>query len=177
MWQLPTNSTFEVAKPSNWQDDEASKRLFGIELNHHKTPIEAACAVFKDDTSKALWASQHWLTDPVVLAAKGEHNQREQAKLLDRDELSHRLLIFAEEKDPTGRFYISEGKDRLKAYELYAKVNGFIDKPENPNGPSIINEMKVIFVKPANENQKTIEHEEQQPVNSLPVNLKLVSAS
>lgn len=175
MWQLPSDTTFEVLPPSNWQNDEASKRLFGIELNHHKTPFEAACAVFKDDTSKALWASQNWLFDPIVIEAKSAYNLAQPAKLLDREALSHRLLTFAEEKDPTGRFYISEGKDRLKAYEIYAKINGFIDKPTD-NLPSIINEMKLIFVKPANENQKTIEHEEQS-VSSLPVNLKLVSAS
>ena len=180
MWQLPSNAVFEVPTDA-WRDDEASKRLFGIELNNHKTPFEAACAVFKTDTNKALWASQNWPTDPIVVGAKSAYNPVETVKLLDKEGLALKLLTFADEKDPTGRFYISEAKDRLKALELYAKVQGFTDKVEVSPNANVNNFIKLLFVKPDNENHKEetiIEHinvptEEIKPLN---VNLKLVSA-
>ena len=174
----PPSNWLKVAENSDWQKDEARKKLFGIELTQHPTAFEAACAIFKD-TTQALWVSQNWLNDPTVLASKSAYNQATNLELLDKQGLSRKLLDFAEEKDLTGRFYISEAKDRLAALKLYAEVQGYIGKVDiNPTLNNTTNNiMKIMFVKPEhkNDNQKTIEHSiEEQPKLKLPI--KLVSS-
>ncbi len=180
------NNIFEVkplrawgqVDPQAWRHDVEKKKAFGAALAKHEQPFQAACAVFSD-TGQALWVSQNWLVDPVVIAAKAEQIKQE-TKLLDKEALSYKLLKFAEEKDPSGRFFTCDHKDRINYLKLYAEIQGYIGKVDiNASTNNFTNNtMKIVFVKPENDNkeieQKTIEQEAEIP--KLPLNIKLVSA-
>jgi hypothetical protein len=170
--QLPWQS-----KPL-WADDEARKKLFGAELANHEKPFDAACIIF-EKTTDALWAANNWLTDPIVLTAKNAHQSATNLNLLDKDALAHKLLKFAEEKDRTGQFYIVDAKDRLAALRLYAEIQGYIGKVDLHSTQNFINAMTIKFVKPENNNIKTIDEpivEKKDNVHPLPLNIKLVSS-
>lgn len=164
----------------DWKHDEALKRAFGAELLRHQKPFQAALALIAD-TGHALWASVHWLADPIVLAAKeAAHNANAGANFLDKDALAATLLKFAEEKDPTQRFYVVEAKDRLAAYKLYAEIQGFIGNKIDINASTntINNVMQIKFVKPEKTQETIVEasSDDNQAEAKLPINLKLVSA-
>lgn len=165
-----------------WRSDENLKRLFGIALaKSPRNAFEAALEVFPTETNHALWASWNWLADPLVVATKDAYAQNIELneKLLDKSQLSARLLKFAEEKDPTGRFYILEGKDRLAAFKLYAEVQGFIGKIaiDASTNNFTNNELKITLVKPQKIEEVVTTVIEQEPeAVTLPVNLKLVNS-
>lgn len=159
----------------DWQQDEDLKRQFAAQLPLHDDAFNAALAVI-GDTGKALWAAKYWANDPIVLAAKAVQRSEE---FLDKAALSARLLKFAEEKDPSQRFYVVEAKDRLAAYKLYAEIQGFIGNKIDINASTntINNLMQIKFVRPEKVEQvKTIETAIEQQEEKLPLNLKLVSA-
>lgn len=171
----------EVNKPA-WHDDEEKKKLFGIELGREPRPFIAACEVFKNDTTAALWASINWITDPVVIAAKDLYLKvvEDEENLLDKKQLSLRLLAFAEERDQSGRFYVHDGKDRLAALKLYAEVQGYIGKLsiDNSTHNFTSNEMRIILVAANNDNKEipVIEasaNGEPEEID-IPFNIKLV---
>lgn len=165
MFQRPTGS-FEC-KPNpwvaqsvladvgvnSWRDDTDKKRLFAQFLPKYPTPFDAALAVFGADTGAALWASVHWLADPIVLAVKAEA-VKAPAKILDKDQLCNKLLNISEEKSPQG-YYLIEPKDRIACIKLYAEIQGYIGKAETTNFNNFANNnLKVVFVKPDNDHQK-----------------------
>jgi hypothetical protein len=182
---------FEVERPDNrpksaWKAPEPSienadekKHLFGLALAKYP-PFKAACEVFGEDTNTAVWVSQYWLTDPTVVAAKDKYLEvADNSKtLLDKDELARKLLVMADEKNANNTFYLLDGKDRLKALELYAKVKGYTDSKVDPTVTNFIhNQMTIKLVEPEKKEQKakTIDHNE--PIvnpNSTPLKLKLV---
>ena len=86
----------------------------------------------------------------------------------------------SEEKSASGSFYILEGKDRLKALELYAKIQGYLDSKDNTKNNFIHNQMIVKFVKPdvkevgsreISSNAKIIDNE-----GIVPLKVKLISS-
>ncbi len=163
-----------------WRSDEELKRAFGIALAKHPKPFEAALTVFPNDANAALWASHHWLHDPLVVAARDTYAQNIElsSKTLDKDQLAARLLQFAEEKDVSGRFYICEAKDRLAAFKLYAEVQGFIGKIIDASTNNFTNnELKLVLI-PAPEKETKVIEVEQEEVSApvLPLNLKLVNS-
>ena len=164
-------------KPS-WADDEAKKKLYGIELVKHDTPFQAACEIF-EDTSHALWASHHWIYDPVVIASKDAYSEAINLKLLDREQLARKLLDFANEKAPNG-FPTVDAKDRLAAYKLYAEVQGFIGKVELNNSTNNYYDnrtMAIRLVKPNNDNKLIEASAEEQSAELKPIaGIKLVSS-
>ncbi len=164
-----------------WRSDDSLKKLFGMALAKHPKPFEAALTVFPDDTNAALWASIHWLADPLVVATKDTYAQNIELseKILDKDALAARLLQFAEENDVSGRFYICEAKDRLAALKLYAEIQGFIGKIaiDASTNHFTNNELKLVLVPAPEKETKVIEAEPEEisaPV--LPLNLKLVNS-
>lgn len=161
--------------------DEAKKRLFGIELSKGLKPFDAALAICGEDTADAVYISVNWLNDPIVIASRDIYSKTiaQSEGLLDKDQFAARLLSLSED-------WALEGKDRLKALELYAKVQGFIDKPGD-NSTKIFNNngITIKVVKP-NIEEKTIDISEKEiasqasPVvqnddKALPIKLKLVS--
>lgn len=169
--------TVQAIKPAANRYDESKKQLFGIELaKGHPSPFVAACTVFKEDTGAALWASQNWINDPVVIASTDAYKKTlaNQIELLDKEGLARRLLAFSEAKLPNGAL-ANEGKDILAAYKLYAEILSFKSEAPIINN-NAINEIKVVFVKPTSkEPEKVIEAVEEPTHIDLPPNIKLVS--
>lgn len=172
-WPKPV----EAPKPS-WADDEARKKLFGVELAKHDTAFQAACAMF-EDTSQALWASHHWINDPIVLASKDLYNEAINSNLLDKDALAIKLLKFSDEKGPNG-YPTIDAKDRLAALRLYAEIRGYIGKVEIPANNTYNDNrvMKILLVKPDNQNNKIVDAKatQDQPELQPITGIKLVSA-
>ena len=169
-FRLPDIMSFE--KPSQAlkpliENETELKKAFGSQLGLGKQSFDAACEVCGSNTAQALYISQHWLNDPVVLAAKEifiktVHNSN---TLLDAEELAAKLLQMANEKNASNTFYLLEGKDRLKALELYAKVRGF-DKSVAPTTNITFKQMVVKFVEPKKE-EKIIDQLPDNEANEL----------
>ena len=180
-WAKPDIEPAKAPEPA-WRADEGLKKLFGIALAKHEKPFSAALDVFPDDTNAALWASYHWVNDPVVVASKDAYAQNIELseKLLDKEQLAAKLIKFAEEKDASGRFYICEAKDRLAAYKLFAEIQGFIGKIaiDASTNNFTNNELKITLVKPEIQEKITAKVIEAEPdlEDALPINLKLVNS-
>lgn len=184
MYHIP--DVFEVEKPkSAWKtpepvipNAEEKKHLFGIELAKC-TPFEAACNIFGDDTNTAVWVSQNWLNDPIVVASKDKYLEAADTSqtLLDKSQLGRKLLTMAEEKNASNTFYLLDGKDRLKALELYSKIMGYSnDKPDPSINNFVHNQMTIKLVSAEKEPKaKTIDNEDTSNLNiKSPIKLKLV---
>lgn len=181
MINWPPKGCFEISRPYDWHSDDEKKRAFGVALSKFAVPFEAACQVFQSDTAAALWASLNWLNDPVVLAAKDLYAKEliVPTKLLDKEQLAAKVLAFYDEKDPSGKFFAVESKERLAALALYAKICGYVDKIDINNSTNFTNNsMKITLVKANNENKpQTIEasaNDDQIIDNPLPMRIKLV---
>ena len=109
-----------------YRTDFVKKTEFGQLLKSGLEPFAAATRLFGTDVNAALWVSQNWINDPVV--AQSPDIEEKSLKLLDKEALAAKVLAFADEKDITGRFYVNESPERLKALELYAKIAGHIVK-------------------------------------------------
>jgi hypothetical protein len=150
-------------------EDEA-KKMFGIELaKDHKNAFEAACTAFgPSHTRFALWASQNWINDPVVIASRDLYYKTlELAKpQLDKHQLLAKVLKLAEERNRDNTHYLAAVEDRIKAYKLYAEIAGYVgNKVEinnNNNNITQNNEMKIVFIKP----QSSEQIEEIKTINS-----------
>lgn len=177
-WQTP--SPAQIARP-DFADDEAKKKLFGIELAKAETPLNAAKSFFNDD-AHAMWAIKNWLNDPVVVASKDVYLKTldDKETLLDKEGLAALLLRTSQEKTPNG-FYQLEAKERINALRLYADIMGFTKPLIDMSKKTFnYNEMRVTFVEPSNENDApkvsnapVIDHGEIQNSNDG-VKIKLV---
>jgi len=187
MFTLP--DTFEVEPPkpkSAWNipepvinDADEKKRLFGIGLAK-TSPFKSACEIFKDDTNTALWVSHNWVNDPIVVAAKDKYLEAadKSQELLDKEQFARMLLNMASEKNASQTVHILDGKDRLKALELYAKVTGLIDTKSDPllTQNFVHNSMTIKLVEPPSK-EKTITIDDNEVENkntNSPLKLKLV---
>lgn len=179
-WSLP------VALPSvtndAWQADDSLKKQFGVELA--KLPgnaFGAACKVF-DDTSRALWASQNWLTDPVAIAARDAYTKTVETefKFLDKSQFSVKVLDLAD------NIYV-DAKDRVAALKLYAEIQGWVGKiaiDASNNTTNIENNeltIKLVRADPPKEQPKIInnlpdDNEDTLLEDDEEIKLKLVSA-
>jgi len=176
----PSGWGISVSKPEI-ENELEKKKLFGIELaKDHANAFEAAIATFGDNTGLALWVSSNWLSDPEVIASRDLYANTVgvKSKLLDKNQTSVELLKIAQDK-VHGR-YTAEARDRLKALELYAKLQGFLnDALINNSNTFVNNELKVVFVKPqSKEESKQIDvtpTEIQEP--TTPINIKLVKSA
>lgn len=169
------SETTESFKPVISNELEV-KQKFGLALGKGKNPFDAALEATDNNTNISLWVSQRWLTDPIVLEFK-EKTVVNSNPLLDADQLAAKLLQMSVEKDRSNNFYILEGKDRLKALELYAKVRGF-DKSNTSTNNITFKQINVRLIEPIKKEQ--VQHseinEEQIINNKLPTpKLKLVS--
>lgn len=186
MHRIP--DVFEVERPkSAWKAPEPiienaaeKKHLFGLALAKFP-PFKAACEVFGEDTNTAVWVSQHWWNDPIVVAAKDKYLEAAQVSqtLLDKEQLARKFLVMAEEKNANNTFYLLDGKDRLKALELYAQIMGYKDSKSEMPVNFIHNSMTIKLVEPKKEQKtKTIDDNNNEeitnPNSSTPLKLKLV---
>lgn len=145
-----TKSTATAIPAPQIDNAEVKKKAFGIELAKGIQPFQAACTICGQDTQQALWITANWLNDPEVIAARDVYKKGVDTSgtLLDNEQLASRLLQMAEERNSSGTFYILDGKDRLKALELYAKVRGFTDNKDIQPNQFIHNQMVIKFVEP-----------------------------
>jgi hypothetical protein len=152
-WQIET--PVQAREPA-WKSDEDFKRRFGIELAKAEKPFDAACLLCGEDTSKALWISFHWLSDPIVVASKDAYVRTLALSTapLDKDQLAAKVLALADEKvlNPrTGmQVPLNEAKDRIAAFKLYSEIMGYTGKVEVDASTKtfINNELKIKFVRP-----------------------------
>lgn len=166
------------------ENEMEKKKLFGTALGQGKNPFEAALSACGDNTNQALYISQRWLNDPVVVASKDLYLKTvyNADELLDADQLAAKLLEMAEERNANNTFYMLEGKDRLAALKLYAEVKGIIGKTavDQSTKNFTYNSMKVTFVSPDKKDDKIIDQSpnEEKLLNTKlpPLKLKLVSA-
>ncbi len=184
-WGAPAitvNNEKSIDRPAfiAFQITDELKKSFGIELAKASDAFKAACLICGDDNSKALWLMQNYSNDPVVVASKDLYLKAAQNSdvLLDKDQLAARLLKMAEEKTANNAFYILDGKDRLKALELYAEVRGFTGKLaiDASTKNFTYQQIAVKFVKPETKEPIIIDNNENQILNNKsPLKLKLVS--
>lgn len=159
------------------ENEIEKKKLFGIELaKNHPNVFEAALAALENNTTHALWAANNWQNDTIVIASRDLYANTlgVKSKLLDKEQLALKLLNVAEEK-LHGR-YLVEAKDRLKALELYCKLQGFLnDTPVSTNNN--LTEIKIVLVKPQKEETKTIDVVPTNIEPISPVSIKLVKSA
>lgn len=185
MWQIP--DTFEVQRPKKSvipvptiNNEQEKKKLFGVELAKTNQAFQAAQNICGDNTSEALWISTNWLNDPEVIAAKDIYlkSLEQSTSLLDKEETAARLLEMSEEMNLSRTFYVLDGKDRLKALELYAKIRGYLDSKADTSMNFIHNQMVVKFVKPDVKEEKLIKNIDNNDFKSVdnisPLKIKLV---
>ncbi len=185
-WQ---NGAIQQAPKPAYQDDENLKKQFGIELAKATNSFDAALKLFPDDTSKSLWISYHWITDPIVIAARDVYLKTMELSSvpLDREQLAAKVLALSEEKILSPKFGCMvptiEAKDRIAALKLYSEILGYTGKVEIDNSTkTIINELTVKLVRPEAKaasiiNQAPNIKSEILNENPSPITLKLVSGN
>lgn len=174
-WHIPPTPV-EQPKPA-WYADEAKKIAFGTRLGKGDKPLDAALFVFDNRMADGLWACSNWVRDPLVVETR--ESVENQINLLDKDQLSAKLLKIAEERNAQG-YPIHDAKDRATFYKLYAEIQGFVGKVNIDASQKTFNNnsMQITLVEAEPEKEiatKVIEHVELEPLeNALQVDLKLV---
>ena len=167
----------------DWRNDPELKKAFGLALLNASTAFEAACKVFDKETNKALFAAANWVNDPIVLAAKEANTKIDETeKLIDKEQFCLTLLQFSREKITYNgnEIYAAEAKDRLKALELYAKAQGFINEKTTEIHNSNVQQNRFIeiqFVEPEKKpDVKVIENTPVEEIEEVDLisNLKMV---
>ncbi len=183
-WAKPVEPP--VAQP--YQTDEKLKKAFGIELAKCSNPFEAGCKVFGEETSKALWVSFNWLTDPLVIVSRDIYlkNLELNQKPLDREQLAAKVLALAEGEKILVNGVMRptiEAKDRATFFKLYSDILGYTGKVEIDNSTNnnfTNNEMIIKLVK-AEEPKSIIDNApniKSEIVNEeMPITLKLVGGT
>lgn len=175
-WQQ--RSSYQEPPRPDFADDEELRKSFGIALGKGLEAFPAGLELFPKETSKALWASVHWLNDPIAVAARDAYKKTLKSfeKPLDRDELLQEVLVSAR--------MALEDKDRCSLFKLYAEIAGFTGKvdPVNVNN-NTNNTMKITFVSGTpKEATKTIDasynsSDKSKILNEDTVKLKLVGGT
>lgn len=204
-WEKPTDTFVAVNLQSPWsqvvdevsaksrpyEHDETLKKQFGIELAKAKNPFEAACVLAGTDTSMALWISQNWLTDPIVIANRDIYVQTVERSQppLDKKQLAAKVLALAEEKTLNRQGVpvpSVEPKDRIAAFKLYSEIMGYTGKIEidqsNKTTTITNNEIQIKLIRPKEELTDVTPKQVQNAKSNvndedMPVTLKLVNAS
>ena len=204
-WEKPTDTFVAVNLQSPWsqvvdevsaksrpyEHDETLKKQFGIELAKAKNPFEAACVLAGTDTSMALWISQNWLTDPIVIANRDIYVQTVERSQppLDKEQLAAKVLALAEEKTLNRQGVpvpSVEPKDRIAAFKLYSEIMGYTGKIEidqsNKTTTITNNEIQIKLIRPKEELIDVTPKQVQNAKSNIndedmPVTLKLVNAS
>jgi hypothetical protein len=187
-WSTPRAPT-EPYKP-DFADDEGLKQEYGIALAKGLKPFDAGMELFNQELPKALWASIHWASDPVVIAAKDIYLQtlKKAQKPLDKEGLLAKLLELVDEKIVSNGHEVPlvEAKVRVDALKLYSEISGFtgrvnIDASTNFNN-NTNNIMTIKLVRAEESASKLIEQApntkskiQNEDIPSIP--LKLVGGT
>lgn len=175
-WQSPV-VVQPIVRP-DFADNEQLKQAFGIELGKGKNSFDAGVEVLKD-TAKGLWASTHWMNDPLVHAAKDVYlkSLKLVEKPLDKEELLAEVLASAK--------LAPDFKDKASLFKLYSDIAGFTGKQGEVNPVFNNNTTNVMQIKLVGGSEKSeiidaapTNHKSkmQNDENSIP-KLKLVGGS
>lgn len=131
--------------PAEINPIEAKTAFAAALLRFPHDTFKAAMLVYPKHTQACLWIMQEWPHDEFVKA--------EQLRLLDlhgaeaflptQEELAHELYHLASKA--------TVAKDKIEAFELFAKVRGFINKPAEPANVNVSLTNKVLVVREASE--------------------------
>lgn len=172
-----------------YQSDENLKKSYGIELAKSSNSFEAACKIFGEETSKALWASFNWLNDPLVVASRDIYLKTVELSqpILDKEQLAAKVLALADEKILKNGVYLPtiEAKDRIAALKLYSDIAGYTGKVEVDASTKTFthNEMIIKLVKAEEkkpvviDNSKSPKSEIKNEISNSPITLKLVGGA
>lgn len=131
--------------PADTNPIEAKAAFAAALLRYPHDPFKAATYVYPKHMQACLWIMQEWPHDPYVreLQAKLLDEHGADAFLPTQQELAHELYHTATKATMTD--------DKIKAFELYAKVRGFINKPAEPANVNVSLTNKVLVVREASE--------------------------
>ena len=108
---------------ANTPDYELKSQYAALLLKFPDDPFKAAKILFEPDWGKSLMVAREWPSDPFVIEQKkailSEHG--ETSFLPTKSEIARELHAIARLENDTDY--------RLKAYELFSKIMGFIEKP------------------------------------------------
>jgi hypothetical protein len=124
--QAPAMSNF-IQFPDDCDFIKAKTQFAEALLRYPNEPFKAAYQVFPRHIQAQLYVSQEWIFDPFVIDEKArllEENGPEHY-LPSRYELAHDVYALASR---TGA-----AEDKIKAYKLFAEIQGFIHKPNENN--------------------------------------------
>jgi len=109
--------------PLNIESDLELKQQFATLLLRLNDPFLAAKTIFEPDISRSLYVSQTWPFDPDVIKFKKTllKQNGKAAYLPTKPEVASELHTIAKQELDTDY--------RLRAYELFAKIMGYIEKP------------------------------------------------
>jgi hypothetical protein len=186
-WSVGTDQP----KVQAYQSDENLKKQYGIELAKTSNAFEAACKIFGEEASKALWVSFNWLTDPIVVASRDIYAKTValSTPLLDKEQLAAKVLALADEKILKNGVMtpVIEAKDRIAALKLYSDIAGYTGKVEIDSSTNINNTIKELTIKLVKAEEKkpvTIDNAPNKNVKSeilntenTPITLKLVGGA
>jgi hypothetical protein len=123
-------------------DDEAEqKKAFAAEWLRNPDAFKAALAVVgTQDAGRALFMSNNWVIDPLVLQLKAELLDEHGAKafLPTKEEFARSILDLAEVARAT--------EDKLKALRLFGEVMGFIEKPTTNINNNVVTANRVMVI-------------------------------
>lgn len=123
-------------------DPIAAKTLYAAELlRTPHDPFKAALKVFPHHMQACLWVMQAWVHDEFVLS--------EQRRLIEHFGPDHFLPTM---QDLAHHVYAtavgaSMTDDKIKAFELYAKIRGFINKPAEAANVNVNVSNKVLVIR------------------------------
>lgn len=175
-WALP--SAPQALQIPDCANDTEKKLIFAKRLAKGDKPYDAAVFAF-GNTADSMWAINNLVRDPFVVEAR--EVAESEINLLDKDQLSVKLLRLADEKTLSGQ-PLHESKDRIAALKLYAEIQGFVGNNVNVDLSKTINNdnrvARITFVNANSEADaptKIIEHKPKAEISPLKgVNLKLV---
>lgn len=140
-WQSPQAVT-PIPRP-DYADDEELKKEYGINLGKGLNSFDAGLALFAGETAKGLWASVHWVNDPLVIAAKDIYlkSLKKLEKPLDKEELLFEVLARARKAE--------DDKDSALFFKLYSEIAGFTGKvadiaPTFNNNTTTVMQIKLV---------------------------------
>lgn len=190
---VPPVSPWTVGKSNPviqaYQSDDNLKKQYGIELAKASNPFEAACKIFGEETSKALWVSFNWLNDALVIASRDIYLKTVELSqpILDKEQLAAKVLALADEKVLKNGVYVPtiEAKDRIAALKLYSDIAGYTGKVEVDASTKTFthNEMVIKLVKADEKKPIVISNtpnvKSEIPNNNVnsPITLKLVGGA
>lgn len=109
--------------PADCNPVKAKQKFAAALLRHPHEHFKAAMLTFPRNSGAALWIMQEWVSDEYVLEYQKQLLEEfgPQYFLPTKEELSHEVHATAvQARDPDAK---------IKAYKLFAEIQGYINKP------------------------------------------------